>query len=553
MEEMTAKRLTLLGHIEKIVELSVKKGLNDAFFENAKPHISYVSKKLKLTAMQTVLFAHMLNHGDDQRIYLRQIAEPLKCNNIKLMQYMDDFDILESKKLIRCRRGDDITYRVPKEVQTTLRKGENYVPKDYRNIPIGELFTVIEDLFELRKNDELTFDDISAELRSLQDDNMHLEFCKKLAASNLTREDAILLVYFCLLYVRDNDDNITFYDLEDIFSNHGPGAFRDIKQELECGDCLLFEMGLIEYTYSEGFVDRDSFKLTDKAKKELLAELNLNRKANKKDLVPADGIHEKKMFYNEKEAVRITELKALLQAENFARVQERLTGSNMRRGFACLFSGAPGTGKTETAYQIARETKRDIMLVDISETKSMWFGESEKRIKEVFNNYQAQVERAEKSAENIPILLFNEADAVIGKRQSLSDNHSGPGQTENAIQNIILQEMENLNGILIATTNLTRNMDKAFERRFLYKIEFEKPGRSARQAIWQCMIDDLPEADAVELALRFDFSGGQIENIARKRTVNSVLSGKAPGLESLLAYCREESLYKSAPVLGFGA
>ncbi|GHV11539.1 hypothetical protein FACS1894162_7090 [Bacteroidia bacterium] len=100
---------------------------------------------------------------------------------------------------------------------------------------------------------------------------------------------------------------------------------------------------------------------------------------------------------------------SLLKEENFKRIKERLADKGMRTGFACLFHGAPGTGKTETVYQIARETGRDIMLVDIAQTKSMWFGESEKKIKDIFDRYKACV----KEAKIEPILLFNEADAVI--------------------------------------------------------------------------------------------------------------------------------------------
>ena len=86
------------------------------------------------------------------------------------------------------------------------------------------------------------------------------------------------------------------------------------------------------------------------------------------------------------------------------------------------------------------------------------------------------------------------------------------------MQNIILQELENLDGILIATTNMTQNMDKAFERRFLYKIEFSKPEKNIRKMLWKSMMPDLNEEDALALASRFDFSDGQIENIARKKT-----------------------------------
>ncbi len=208
----------------------------------------------------------------------------------------------------------------------------------------------------------------------------------------------------------------------------------------------------------------------------------------------------------------------------------------MRKGFACLFSGTPGTGKTETAYQIARETGRNIMMIDISNTKSCWFGESEKKIKTIFRNYRHAVDNSKLA----PILLLNEADAVIGKRKVYSGSRGSVDQTENAIQNIILQEIENLVGILIATTNLTQNMDNAFERRFLYKIEFTKPCLEARQSIWQSMMPSLSAAETEKLASRYDLSGGQIENIARKAEVDFVINGGCVSMDALSRHCSEE-------------
>lgn len=104
----------------------------------------------------------------------------------------------------------------------------------------------------------------------------------------------------------------------------------------------------------------------------------------------------------------------------------------------------------------------------------MWVGESEKNIKGTFDDYKKKVKQLAKA----PILLFNEADAIIGKRQVGAER--AVEKMENSILNIILQEIEQLDGILIATTNLPENMDKAFERRFLYKIQFEKPDLNCR-------------------------------------------------------------------------
>ena len=230
------------------------------------------------------------------------------------------------------------------------------------------------------------------------------------------------------------------------------------------------------------------------------------------------------------------QLCSLLEPKQFDNICARLEEKGLRRGFACLFYGAPGTGKTETVLQLARKTGRDLMQVNVSEIKSMWVGESEKNIKALFDRYRRLV----KESERAPILFFNEADAIINKRNENAER--AVDKMENSMQNIILQEIENLEGILIATTNLTKNMDKAFERRFLYKVEFEKPSLEAKQHIWQSMLPSLSATDAEILATKYDFSGGQIENISRKHSVEEILTGCSVGINRLIEFCNEERL-----------
>ena len=141
-----------------------------------------------------------------------------------------------------------------------------------------------------------------------------------------------------------------------------------------------------------------------------------------------------------------------------------------------------------------------------------------------------------------PILFFNEADSIINKRMKNAER--SVDKMENSIQNIILQEMENLEGIMIATTNLTQNMDKAFERRFLYKVEFAKPSLTTKSRIWQSMIPELSQEDATGLAQKYDFSGGQIENVARKHIVDNIIMGKTFSIDSLKRHCETEIIDK---------
>ena len=124
---------------------------------------------------------------------------------------------------------------------------------------------------------------------------------------------------------------------------------------------------------------------------------------------------------------------------------------------------------------------------------------------------------------------------------------------ENSIQNIILQEMETLEGIMIATTNLTTNLDKAFERRFLYKIRFDKPTLDSRAKIWQTMLSGISDEEAMILASQFDLSGGEIENIARKHSVNAILSGKDTiDIQEIITSCKQERISQNnLPKIGF--
>jgi SpoVK/Ycf46/Vps4 family AAA+-type ATPase len=286
-----------------------------------------------------------------------------------------------------------------------------------------------------------------------------------------------------------------------------------------------------------------------KAKRALFTELDVkldDEDRPQRGMMRHSDITAHQLFYDEATSRQVNELTGLLSEDNYQKIRQRLQDKGFRCGFTCLFYGSPGTGKTETVLQLARQTGRDIMQVNVSEIKSKWVGDSEKNIKALFDDYRKKV----KDCKRTPILLFNEADAIINRRQEMAER--GVDKMENSIQNIILQEMEALDGILIATTNLEQNMDKAFERRFLYKIKFNKPTVEARQHIWQAMIPSLSADAASQLATRYDFSGGQIENIARHHAIDSILHGdEADDLQSLITHCDQERLEKKVRRIGF--
>jgi SpoVK/Ycf46/Vps4 family AAA+-type ATPase len=183
-----------------------------------------------------------------------------------------------------------------------------------------------------------------------------------------------------------------------------------------------------------------------------------------------------------------------------------------------LLSGPPGTGKTETALQWAKASGRLIYTVDFSELINKYVGDSEKAIKKMFSQYK----ESNKKEASCPILFFNEADAIISKRVSIQRSLD---QFNNTVQNILLDELENFSGILIATSNHLMNMDEAFMRRFLYKIELSNPLPAARLQILKNRFPFLEETDIVKLN-DIPFTGAQINNVLRKRVVHKLQFGK---------------------------
>ena len=422
------------------------------------------------------------------------------------------------------------------------------MPHNYSGLSCDELFGLIDDIMDMRDDNELSIEAAERKLRDLLDSNQHLIFVQKLKSFNLYEKDEMLLLLFSHLFVNNNDDNICYHDLNFFYDQRYEWNY--IRSRLVNNTHVLLDVKMIEYNNDNGFVNRESFRMTWKAKQMLFPELNLasmKQDVNRKGLIKHEDIVEKQLFYDKGVAAQVADLGQLLEEEHYREICEHLKDKGYRSGFTCLFYGAPGTGKTETVLQLARQTGRDIMQVNISEIKSMWVGESEKNIKAVFDQYREKVAQQTVT----PILLFNEADAIIGKRQEGAER--AVEKMENSIQNIILQEMETLEGILIATTNLAQNMDKAFERRFLYKIKFNKPSLEARMQIWKTMLPELQEADIRTLAEKYDFSDGQIENVARHYTIDTVLhSDAASSLEKLMAHCDGERLeQKEGRKIGF--
>lgn len=422
------------------------------------------------------------------------------------------------------------------------------ITESYANLDRYEFAKAVEhyiDGDEFHKNQQGAMVQLAERVKLIEQENPQLKMIKTLSRMVSDPIDRTLFYLICD-DCADGDSYNLSHELNQLFDakdrNKQMMQFKNKTHILQKCELVKIEKK------SELFGERTYLVCTEKGKQLYFEEdaVLYQEESDCTGILKVADIKEKHLFFGDELKSQLSMVLDSLQNDKFQLLQTRLADKALAKGVAVLMYGEPGTGKTESVMQMARATGRNILRVDISATKSAWFGESEKTIKKVFQDYQ----RLCQESEITPILLFNEADAVFSKRKDVMKGNVT--QTENAIQNIILEEMEKLDGILIATTNLADNLDGAFERRFLFKIRFGKPGTEIKQHIWEDKMPTLLPQETQILAHSYDFSGGEIDNIVRKAMMSEVISGEKPNLEMLCNYCKEERIAKkSTSSVGF--
>jgi AAA+ superfamily predicted ATPase len=549
--------LNILNAVADIIKSVEDKGFK-IIMSNTKDYseIARLASYLNVSEQQTVMFIAIYNA---QNVYfgsttIKQVAQLVDLSFVEIMQYKTDIKYLYDEKLIQLDSELTRRRRTPAIFQQELTVNDDVLSCILENKPIQlansdldeyQFVNEVSDFINKRTNCLLTTNQLFSSVEKLELANTELNMVKELIKIKVEVDDRTFFYQICNELIINNQPVHLEKTYMDMYDNT---RVRFMKSRLALDKALsLFRHNYIQLMQGTFYSDM-RVGLTDSGCELFMgedAQLFVKKKKKKNRISPED-IQAKELFFESAFASQVDFIKASLANDKFVLLQERLKEKAFPTGVSCLFYGDPGTGKTETAMQIARATSREVFHVDISESKSAWFGESEKRIKEIFENYRRVSEKCEVK----PILLFNEADAIFSKRKDVGAGNCA--QTENAIQNIILEEMEKLDGILIATTNLTNNFDSAFDRRFLFKLRFTKPTPAERQKIWLEKMPWIEVEVATELSRKFDFSGGEIDNIVRKSITEEVLSGNKPSYEKLTAFCESERISNKRQVCKLG-
>ena len=549
----------------KVRELLKNSKLNTEKINDIASEINQLNVYFNTTTKETALFIILCEccYNEEEGIAkVSHIANFLDVSIFDLLLYKKELENLKSKKLINIIKDvsesdnknlplKNMSFSINPRVSETMAnneflnltttKGKENTKKEITN---EEFVKKIADFIEQNENN---LAQIILKAKEIEKEWKTLPFLKNAKTHIKSIEERLIFFKLCNDLSEDEwkKDPIPFYDiLKNLYSKE---ECYKIAKNARSKKHSLFVNELIEFTELR---DINTLLVTLGKKgwslfyDKYASIFYTERTEETYTFKEPKTIDAKNLFFSKNLENKVDFLRQSLLEENFLKLQTRLKKEKLKNGVCALFFGPPGTGKTETVYQLAKTTGRTIMHIEISQIFGKYWGETEHALKQIFSNYKKACKQQK------PILLFNEADAIFSKRNDVTSSRNGRAQ--NAIQNIILEELENFDGILIATTNLQNNMDAAYDRRFLFKIEFEKPTLDAKEKIWQNKLNFLSPEESQQLAKSYDFSGGEIDNIAKKCIMQDLLSATKPTFSEVDSFCKENKISDRANQTGIG-
>jgi hypothetical protein len=548
------KTINLINHIEIISRKSARSSLNPEKLENISNEINALADFLEITPTQAVLFACIAELSLITRTNIEALSRHFKSSPLKIIGKIDEIDALIYRGLIRKNirsrneesTFNDIYFKVPNSILEGIHQ------KDQQKLTREVKFDIprfLEKIFKLsveREEDLISTRQFVADSEELIRNNRNLEFVKyvdKQLTETINKSVVFLLAYVHLtgraeLELSELAEGI-FDDISDQFS---------FQQYLRTGNNELITKEFVVIQHSEFRGDK-IIQLTGKVISRLFQghqEIQL-QDYNSSILIRPDKIKSRPLFFNANLQADLNTVHRTLMNRNFNSIKRELRQRKFSTGLTILRYGHSGTGKTEVVYQFARKTNREIMMVDLSQARSKWFGETEKNVKKIFDDYRLVL----RNARMAPILFINEADGLLSKRLNIGPQTTSTVNAMNIMQNVLLQEMEAFDGILFATTNLTGNLDKAFDRRFLFKLNFTHPEAEIRQKIWKSRLPELSPKQTRLLSEKFELTGGQIENTLRYALLAQMVDTKLDLFEALNKFSQHESGYGEQYKIGF--
>ncbi len=398
-------------------------------------------------------------------------------------------------------------------------------------------------LIDIADGEYFYFDALVDEIKQIIDEYDSIKQVKKLKRFKLNNMELMILIvglYQQLLDGKNSIDieritrslNISLRSRMELNMSIMEGKSKLITHKLISNKNNMFK-SLTEMTISEDFLNYYS---------EFHRNKGVQKPLKRGGLIAPNNIVKQKLFYNTLEQEEIDRLCKILDEKQYQTVINELTKQQLSSAITVLLYGKPGTGKTSTVLDIAEKTGRVVYKVDVETIKEAFVGESEKNLVEVFEEYKYLLTINEKH----PILLLNEADGLLKNR--ITGDTNAVGEMLNTMTTLLLEKLENFNGILFATVNEPA-FDSAFDRRFLIKTELKLPETATRINIIHNQFPELENSVLTAIAEQYPLTGGQISNIKRKLAMRKILDSTTDINACIIPLCEQEFVLQQSNIM----
>lgn len=548
-----AQEINLINIVETISKKSAKSQLDLEKLKEIEEDISILANFLNISPLQTVLFSCIVEMSLVARTNIESLARHFKSSPLKVISLMDEIEALVSKGLIRkiskSRSGvstfNDILFKIPDRVIEGIQKKDRSKVAQRTKFDLPKFLERVYQMAEEVESRLISTSQFVVDTEEMIESNKELKYIRYIDGMIVSPVHKCIVFLLSYLHLIGRSEVDLTELAEDIFDDISDQF--SFNQNMTQGSNELIKKELVDLRNSE-FGGVKILRISDRCISRLFEENNKLQwqELNSKLMISPATLKGRQLYFNKNQQQEISNLFKTLSTHKYTSIKKQLEQNKFSSGLSVLLYGESGTGKTELVYQIAKKTNREIMMVELSETKSSWFGESEKRVKKIFDDYRMMV----KGSRKCPILFINEVDGLLSKRQSIGGHNPSTQNVINTMQNILLQALESFEGILLATTNLTENLDSAFERRFLFKIKITHPDAESRAKIWKSRLPELKLKQVRILSRKFELTGGQIENIV-KQTLLTRMVDEVDLFETLEKNCLQEHGYGKMNKVGF--
>lgn len=492
------------------------------------------------TYLFSIIFIRIL---EDRTIDINRIMNYLDLKLKDNIQLVDDIDRLFEKKLIKVdevRRGaithaaiSDFTIRKKilqailssQPVSKVLLEEQNDIFSFVKEVSgaVGRRITIHEK------------EELYGLVEKIETENSHIECIDSLIKISIGVEYRTFLYELAQDYVNDlgRTSNLKSKLFFAFGVREGLLLLRDFIEKKS----IIQHFNLIELSGGD-FADDVEVRLTDYALNLIFGKDAglLIFKDRFDNSVQTDIVSLPELYFDENIKEQVDFIEKITDKSNFQALQTKLIDRGMSPGIVVLFHGEAGVGKSAVIRSIAKNTGRKIMEVSGSQ-KDKYYGETERRTKELFQNYNSVCSQ---NKADFPIMVIDEADQLITRR--LSNTNEQSENTSNAQQNIILTALERNKGIIFLTTNMVENMldAGALERRINFKVEFKRPSRATTKQVWKSNLSFLTDDQIDQLNNDYSFSPGQINNIQKKVIFDEVIENQSITFEKVKKFCVAE-------------